>query len=175
VYAERANDDWSGDGNIFTITLDEADKTYLTFDGHPDSIQNGMASWSSDGSKIVYSNTKLTDPPASGGLLRPTGQIWTMNADGSDQKELTFGPIYGSLPSFSPDGKSILFTGFATANPAQWLMNSVGEDPRPITYTTDWCAWTHAYTFEDIHHLMDACLRSPPAKRWLKQLWASGP
>jgi TolB protein len=123
------------DGNIFTITLDGADKTYLTFDGNSDSL-NLLASWSSDGSKIVYTNVKSTDPPASGGVVLQTGHIWTMNADGSDQRELTFGPTYGSVPDFSPEGKSILFTGFATGNPELWLMNSDGTDPRPITHTT---------------------------------------
>jgi Tol biopolymer transport system component len=91
----------SGGGNIFTITLDGTEKTYLTFDGNSDS-RNTLASWSSDGSKIVYTNVESSDPPASGGVMLPTGHIWTMNADGSDQTQVTFGPIYGSLPSFLP-------------------------------------------------------------------------
>ena len=98
------------DGNIFTITFDGADKTYLTFSGNSDD-QDILASWSPDGSKIVFTKVSSTDPSASGGVILAAGHIWTMNADGSDQRELTFGPIYGSLPSFSPDGNSILFTG----------------------------------------------------------------
>ena len=59
-----------------------------------------------------------------------------MNADGSGKAQLTFGEIYGALPSFAPDGKSILFTGYATGNPELWLMGIDGANPHPITRTT---------------------------------------
>ena len=54
------------DYNIYTITLDGHDKKYLTSDGSRDSI-NTLASWSADGSRIVYTNVKSTDLPAEGG------------------------------------------------------------------------------------------------------------
>jgi Tol biopolymer transport system component len=126
--------------NLFTITLngselDWNDKTYLTSDGNPGGVSNILASWSADGSRIAYTKVNSSDPPTSGGLLLSTGHIWIMNADGSSQTQLTFGPIYGALPSFSPDGKSILFTGYATGSPEMWLMNTDGTDPHPITHT----------------------------------------
>jgi TolB protein len=95
-----------------------------------------FASWSLDGSRIVYTNIRSGDMPAGEGLLLVVGDIWTMNADGSDQRQITSGPIYGALPSFSPDGRSILFTSNATGNPELWLMNVDGTDPHPITHTT---------------------------------------
>jgi Tol biopolymer transport system component len=73
------------DYNIFAITLDGNNKTYLTSDGNADNI-NTLASWSADGSRIVYTNFKSTDPLTNGGVLLPTGHIWSMNADGSDQR-----------------------------------------------------------------------------------------
>ena len=50
------------DYNIFAITLDGSNKTYLTSDGNADNI-NTLASWSADGSRIVYTNFKSIDPP----------------------------------------------------------------------------------------------------------------
>jgi Tol biopolymer transport system component len=123
------------DNNIFTVTLDRGEKTYLTFSGN---TQNRyfFPSWSSDGSQIVYTNIQSGEIPAGGGLLLAVGSIWTMNADGSDQRQLTSGQSYGSLPSFSPNEKSIMFTGNATGTPELWLMNVDGTIPHPITYTT---------------------------------------
>ena len=123
------------DYNIFATTLDGNDRTYLTSDGSPDTI-NTLASWWADGSRIVYTKVTLTDPQAIGGVLLPVGHIWSMNADGSHERELTFGLTYGALPSFSPDGNSILFTGYATGNPELWMMNIDGTNPHSLTHTT---------------------------------------
>ena len=118
------------DGNIFTIKLDGSDKTYLTNDS-PD-YSNVLAAWSYDGSKIVYVNTAPNERP----------YIWTMNADGSDKQQLTFGNVTGGAATFSPDGKSILFSSSATGNGQPlvglelWVMNADGTDPHPITHTT---------------------------------------
>jgi Tol biopolymer transport system component len=44
-------------------------------------------------------------------------EIWVMNADGSDQKQLTFTSNSSGAPSWSPDGSRILFTRW-------WLVGS---------------------------------------------------
>jgi Tol biopolymer transport system component len=49
-----------------------------------------------------------------------TGQLYTMNADGSDMVQITHMPptiIEGWLPNFSPDGKRILFYHDSAENP----------------------------------------------------------
>jgi predicted Ser/Thr protein kinase len=38
-----------------------------------------------------------------------TLQLWTMNPDGTDQRQLTFGPGDKSTPRWSPDGRRILY------------------------------------------------------------------
>src|SRR3954462_6021420 len=83
------------DGNIFTLSLSNGEKKYLTSDGGPNN-QYIFASWSLNGSRIVYTKSQPPDM-----------YIWTMNADGSNQKQLTYAPLMGSIPSFSPDGKLI--------------------------------------------------------------------
>lgn len=59
------------------------------------------ANWSSEGQQLVFSEF----PPTDG-----FGQLWTMNADGSNQHQLLSDPGYDDeAPSFSPDGNHIIF------------------------------------------------------------------
>src|SRR6266851_4560340 len=128
------------DGNIFTIGLDGTGKTYLTSDGSD--YKNELASWSYDGSKIVYMRYPLNDPDAPSqaeqeraGFFDPA-YVWTMNADGSDKRQLTSGTHYGGLPTFSPDGTSILFTGLDTGSAELWSVNADGTSLHEVTRTT---------------------------------------
>jgi len=44
-------------------------------------------------------------------------EIWVMNADGTDQKQLTFTSNNSGYPSWSPDGSTILFTRWWLVGP----------------------------------------------------------
>lgn len=59
------------------------------------------ANWSPDGKQLVFSEF----PPSDG-----FGQLWMMNADGSNQHQLLSDSGYDDeAPSFSPDGNHIIF------------------------------------------------------------------
>jgi Tol biopolymer transport system component len=122
--------------NIFTIRSDGTGKTYLTGDGA--GYFNGLAAWSYDGSKIVYTHQTPNGTP----------YIWTMNADGSGKQQLTSGTLNGASASFSPDGKSILFTSFATGNAELWVMNADGTNPLRLTTTTGSATTRNGTTIE---------------------------
>jgi Tol biopolymer transport system component/Zn-dependent M28 family amino/carboxypeptidase len=78
--------------------------------------------YSPDGSKIVfcsirdaYDREDFTDKEKVKFKydLAYFGEIYIMNADGSDQKRLTFLPGYDGGPFFSPDGKRIIWRHFS--------------------------------------------------------------
>ena len=104
-----------GDLDIYTMNVDGSDVRRLTttpgYDGGP--------WWSPDGTKIAY---RAWHPPDSAGLADYRGllaqrivrpgrmELWVMNADGSDQRQITQlgGANFG--PSWTPDGRRIVFS-----------------------------------------------------------------
>jgi eukaryotic-like serine/threonine-protein kinase len=62
----------------------------------------------------------------------PAGTLWRSRADGSDRRQITFPPMEVGLPRWSPDGRSIAFSG---RNPGgSWKVLAVppeGGNPEP--------------------------------------------
>lgn len=60
-------------------------------------------------------------------------QVYVMNADGSDQTNLTNHPQGGRGPWWSPDGVQIAFASQRNAQPDIYLMNADGSDVQQLT------------------------------------------
>jgi Tol biopolymer transport system component len=104
-----------GDLDIYTMNADGTGVKQLTtspgYDGGP--------WWSPDGKQIVYRAFHPTDPKdvadyrslLADRLVRPNKMdLWLMNADGSNQRQITRlgGASFG--PSWTPDGRKIVFS-----------------------------------------------------------------
>jgi Tol biopolymer transport system component len=81
----------------------------------------GGLSWAPDG-RIAYASL------AGGGW-----DIWTMNADGSGQKQLTTDAGKNASPAVSSDGRHVVFVSDRTGAFHIWRMNIDGSDPVQLT------------------------------------------
>jgi TolB protein len=87
--------------------------------------------YSPDGTKVVYASTQ------SG-----RSEIWVMNVDGTNQKQLTF-PGHptapdANFPSYSPDGTKIVFLGgYETEYGNIWVMNADSTHRTQLTSEPD--------------------------------------
>jgi TolB protein len=103
-----------GDLDIYTMRPDGSDVRRLTSTPGYD----GGAFFSPDGTKIVYRAHHPADSASlaeyrqllAQGLVRPSRmEIWIMNADGSDQRQVTSLGGANFAPFFTPDGRRIIF------------------------------------------------------------------
>jgi len=122
---------WSGDargfGQIWVMGSDGTHPKQLT---HPEKNE-----YTPDGSSANAPAWLFSKRIAYwSGIERRYGQIWTMNPDGSNQKQLTDEPepAVSDNPTWSPDGKKILFDTQRRKRPEIWVMNADGSDERVL-------------------------------------------
>ena len=87
---------------IYVMDADGGNQQRLTNNRHDDR----SPSWSPDGKRIAFVSNR--DGHAMGGI--PTSEIYVMDADGGNQQRLTNNPDGDWNPSWSPDGKRIVFS-----------------------------------------------------------------
>jgi Tol biopolymer transport system component len=89
----------------------------------------GQPAWSPDGSEIVF----MRGAPVPTALPARPGELFVMDAGGSDMRPLTHGSR-DLHPAWSPDGREIAFTR-AVEPPfaGMWVIDAVGGRPRQLT------------------------------------------
>lgn len=104
---------------IYVMNIDGSNPTRLTDD---DKVAFYNPVWSPDGRRIVYYRE----------IRDNKDQIWSMNADGSDKRLLTNNIGHNFYPSWSSNGKRVIFTRETGEEQEIYSMNSDGSDLRPL-------------------------------------------
>jgi|SRR5688572_11860139 len=86
-------------------------------------LENTYPAWSPDGSRIVFESTRDG----------PDADIFIMNADGAQVVQLTDNDVGESTPSFTLDGRFIVYTSELDGNPDVFLMAIDGSGKRNLT------------------------------------------
>ena len=107
--------------NIWVVTNMDANRAAQLTSG-PSKVDGREGLASTPGGKIVYASK------ASGNL-----DIWIMNADGSNQRQLTQNSRINNHPSVSLDGRYIIFASDRAGTPNIWRMDIDGSNAKQLT------------------------------------------
>jgi Tol biopolymer transport system component len=86
-------------------------------------------SWSPEGTKIAFTSDRDGNQ-----------EIYVMNADGTEQTNLTNDPGSDNYPDWSPDGSKIAFTSRRDGIEEIYVMNTDGAGPTRLTDAS--CCWS---------------------------------
>jgi Tol biopolymer transport system component len=140
LLTEAANDRdvepyWSSDGTDLLFQSDHTDDNEIWTmradgTGLQDLSQAPEASdrepaWSPDKTKIAFSSNR--------GLAHNDYEIIVMNADGSEQVDLSRAPANDYSPAWSPDGRRLAFSRFGGQTGDIWVMDADGGHQSRLT------------------------------------------
>lgn len=127
-------------GDIFTMNSDGSDvKQLTTFAANGGAACCGF--WSPDGRQLVFAAQ-----PAGA----PAYQLWMMNGDGSNQRQLLNDPNgFDLYPSFSPDGRQIVFTRFNAV--FQGAIYRIAADGTGLTALADFSSDPDISDFDPVY------------------------
>ena len=107
--------------NIWASSLGDAGNiTKVTTEVGKDEGMSGV-SWTPDG-RIVYTTRIKSDQ-----------NIWIINRDGSDNRQLTFDSKANFSPAVTSDGRYIIFVSTRGGGPSVWRMDIDGSNPVLLT------------------------------------------
>lgn len=104
---------------------------HITFDDLYGLSRSASPAISPDGKRIVFV-LRTSDPKAN----ERESHLWIMDADGTNQRQLTFGSSGESSPSWAADGQSILFLASRGGNTQVWQLPLSGGEARQATFLT---------------------------------------
>jgi serine/threonine protein kinase/Tol biopolymer transport system component len=97
----------------------------------------------------------------------PEGTLWRSRADGSQRLQLSYPPLYASIPRWSPDGKQIAFFSVTPGKPSRiYVVSPEGGNPQELLPGDDhpqadpyWSPDGHALIFGGLYASASAGIR----------------
>ncbi len=117
----------SGGPDYYVMKADGTQLRRVTH--HPTWNMDGTASWSPDGTKLVFSAD-----PTNGG----TWHLYIINTDGSGLTQFPAGGSRDVAPSWSPDGRTIVFSSLRSGSFQIWTIKPDGSDRTRLTHYALW-------------------------------------
>lgn len=100
--------------------LKSEDAAKITAEVGKDEGMSGVA-WTPDGS-VVYTTR-----------LKENLDLWIVNRDGGEKRQLTFSSQNNFSPAVTPDGRTIVFVSTRAGNPGIWKMDADGGNAIQLT------------------------------------------
>src|SRR5438445_4695722 len=123
---------------IYTMNADGSDRRRITF-SRGDEFS---PAWSPDGHHLVF--TRIVDDSTCDGFLYCGEEIFTINADGSEERRLTFNTTFDNSPVWSPDGAKIALSRYERGSCVNFqcdydifTMNPDGSDEVNLTHNDE--------------------------------------
>lgn len=113
--------------DLYTVNTDGKNRARLTANAGEDNTYPAAAA---NADYIVFTSSRDNSGR----------QIWRMNADGRDQKQITFGEKAKESAfsaAVSPDGKEIYFIKASALPSAIWKVSIEGGEPQPVSRLSD--------------------------------------
>jgi len=107
---------------LVTPALGIGDRLLSLFQGKPIRLDVQAPSWSRDGRTIVFVSWRDGN-----------SEVYTVDADGSEPRNLTQQPAKDLRPTWSPDGRRIAFMSQRDGNSEVYVMNADGSGKRNLT------------------------------------------
>ncbi|HSF24378.1 MAG TPA: DPP IV N-terminal domain-containing protein [Blastocatellia bacterium] len=116
-----------GNNEVYVMNPDGSEQTRLTTNSRND----GRPNISPNGKQIVFASNRIIPE------TNPSGdfEVFVMNSDGSDVRQLTFNGAEDSWPRWSPNGKWIAFHSIVDGNFEIYVIRPDGTD---LTRVTDY-------------------------------------
>jgi serine/threonine protein kinase len=126
------NPNWSWDGkrlvferdyDVWTANGDGSDQSRI--EGVPSTellLSDRMPAFSPDSSLIAFFQNEKG----------PIGDYWIIPASGGEARRLTFDSIFGGAPTWTPDGRFLIFPSQRAGSMTLWRVSVEGQQPEPV-------------------------------------------
>ena len=136
-------------GRIVFMRFDEAGGHWQTWTANPDlghqrlvmagAFDNAFATWSPDGRRLVFESNRNDPDQVADPFIN---DVFTMDADGTHQVQLTDSVGFSGEPAWSPDARLIAFSADRGVGRQEiYVMNADGSGRRRISTLVDPDGW----------------------------------